>query len=254
MKRFIIILYAVILVIGCNETKTSKHDNNTSTNSSIDVKEEFPPPNICNSDLGILKMDANGYSTGKRTEFTELKKLLKNNGCDIIEITYQLKGSYGDNITKKLIYNKREKRLQDISTQNNVIEDYKNVSVEGLKKFLAAGEKDFYSLTDYTNSTYDFNNREMTNRAIGSQPAQSELDGSVSIVKNYIIANAKDASSIGFLEWSKVSTSGEYWVVRCKYKGSNSMGNVVTEISGSILKTEKWLKQKIFYNWKLELI
>ena len=43
------------------------------------------------------------------------------------------------------------------------------------------------------------------------------------------VYSSKDASSIDYLEWSKVSQLGENWIVRCKYKGTNSMGAIVTE-------------------------
>lgn len=65
--------------------------------------------------------------------------------------------------------------------------------------------------------------------ALGSKPEQSDLDGSVKIVEEYIKSIAKNASSVDFLEWSKVSNIGENWIVRCKYKGTNSFGALVTE-------------------------
>jgi len=242
LSLFILALF----LIGCNDTKTNSDSESQQNNnqSKIELKEELPPPNVCKSDLGVLNMDAYGYSVGKRNERTELKKLLNDDKCDIIEITYQLKGSYGDNISKKLVYNKREKRLKDIFTRTNVIEDYKNVSVDGLKKFLEQGEKSFYSLTDYTNAEYDYNNREMKNNAVGKKPSQSEWDGSVEIVESFIKSNAKDASSIEFLEWSKVTSFGEYWIVRCKYKGSNSLGATVTENKWFYIQNEKVVDTK----------
>jgi hypothetical protein len=92
------------------------------------------------------------------------------------------------------------------------------------------GEKSFYSLENYCeNSEYDFNNREMTIKAVGPKPEQSELNGSVEIVKKYIKDNAHNDSSVKFIEWSKVSPFGEYWIVRCKFKGDNALGGVITE-------------------------
>jgi hypothetical protein len=246
MKNLTILL---ILLIACNNPKTPLSENNKqiTNNSKTELKEELPPANICSSDLGTLRMDVNGHSTGTKTEITELKKMLRNKSCDIIEITYTLKGSYGLVISKKIIYDKRENRLQDISTQNNVIEDYKNVSTEGLNKFLAAGEKDFSSLEDYAGATYDFNNRQMTNKAVGDKPIQNELDGTVMLVENYIKANAKDASTIKFSEWSKVSSAGEYWVVRCKYKGINSFGTMVTDNRWFYIQNKKVIKTEQIY-------
>lgn len=227
----IIGIFVIITLIGLFSTDENSTETNGTTNSK-EIKEELPNPISSKINLGILKMDENGYTLGKKTELTELKRLVNIDSIDVIEIDYELQGSYGKNIGKKIIYDKREGHLKDIFTENNVIEDYKNVSVDGLKKFLDKGEKSFYSLTKYTDAKYDFNNREMTIKAVGKEPEQSELDGSVKIVKDYIKNNANDASSIKFLEWSKVSPMGDFWVVRAKFKGSNALGGIVT--------TNKW--------------
>ena len=127
-------------------------------------------------------------------------------------------------------FDKTTGSFKEIYTKTNVIEDYKNISPECLEKFLKNGEKSFYSLENYCQgATHDFNNREMNQTAIGAKPEQSELDASVKVVKDHVKEKAKDASSIEFLEWSKVSSLGDNWVVRCKYKGTNSFGAVVTE-------------------------
>ena len=60
----------------------------------------------------------------------------------------------------------------------------------------------------------------------GDKPEQSHKDGSVQIVKDYIEENAKYPRSIRYKEWSKVTDFGEFWVVRCKFKGKNSLGNI----------------------------
>lgn len=245
MKNSILVLL-LLFVYGCNDSKTSNSTLNKQTQNStaVSLKEELPPANVCNSDLGVLRMDANGHSIGSKTEMTELRKLLNNSKCDVIEISYELKGSYGKNIEKKLVYDKREMRLQDVFAENNVIEDYKNVSVEGLNKFLLTGEKSFYSLTDYANAQYDFNNREMTNKAVGAQPLQSDWDGSVDIVIKYVKKLAKDSNSIEFLEWSKIIPLDTYWVVRCKYKGSNSFGAMIEENKWFYIQNENVVKTK----------
>jgi hypothetical protein len=85
----------------------------------------------------------------------------------------------------------------------------------------------------------------MKQTAIGKKPEQSELDGSVKIVKDYIKSNAKDSSSIDFVEWSKVSSMGDNWVVRCKYKGTNSFGAVVTENVWFYIQNNQVVKTKV---------
>ena len=60
----------------------------------------------------------------------------------------------------------------------------------------------------------------------GIKPEQSRNDGSVQVVKDYIEENAKYPRSIRYKEWSKVTDFGEFWVVRCKFKGKNSLGNI----------------------------
>lgn len=239
----------MFIIICCNNSNNTTNDKQQLTSLKKDstkmvLETEFPTANKCESNLGVLKMDANGHSIGKKTELTELLRMLKNKDCDIIEITYELKGSYGDNIGKKIIYNKRERRLQDIFTNNYVIEDYNDVSVEGLKMFLDKGEKSFYSLTEYTDAKYDFNNREMKQKTVGNQPSQSEWNGSVKVVEEYIKTNSKDASSIKFIEWSKVCPFDEFWIVRCKFSGTNSFGAIVTENKWFYIQNDKVVKTK----------
>jgi hypothetical protein len=237
-----VLLFLIGLFTDSNDEKSTS-DNQT-TKATTELKEELPQPIIGKSDLGVLKMNENGQSVGKKTELTELRRLLAIDSLDIIEITYEWKGSYGDKIAKKIVYDKRTGNLKDIFTKNNVIEDYKNVDPEGLKKFLAKGEKSFYSLGDYTDSEYDFNNREMTVKAVGEQPEQSEWDGSVKAVEEYVKSNANDASSIDFLEWSKVSPIGDYWVVRAKFKGSNALGGIITVNKWFYIQNGKVMKTK----------
>ena len=84
----------------------------------------------------------------------------------------------------------------------------------------------------------------MTQRAVGEKPKQSELTGSVSIVEDYVKSNANDASSIDFLEWSKISPFGEFWIVRAKYKGTNAVGGVVTENTWFYIQNGQVIKTK----------
>ena len=58
----------------------------------------------------------------------------------------------------------------------------------------------------------------------------SAWDGSVSQVKRWLEANAKDPSSLEYIEWSSVQKSAEGgFVVRVKYRGKNSFGGYTVE-------------------------
>lgn len=239
----------MLMTVGCTNSSKPINESQPSAitkkdSSKVILKAELPPEKICKSDLGVLRMDVDGYSIGKKTELTELRRLLNNKDCDIIEITYEWASPKYDNLPKKIVYNRRDGTLKDISTRNNVIEDYSGVDETGLKKFLDKGEKSFYSLSNYTNAEYDFNNREMIQKTVGNQPSQSEWDGSVKVVEEYVKSNSKDASSIKFLEWSKVSPFDEFWIVRCKFKGTNSFGAVVTENKWFYIQNDKVVKTK----------
>lgn len=246
MKNSLVIFAVALMLSSCSSDAPSNSADNTIKETPV-LKEELPPLKTCRSDIGKVKTNGDG-SIGSKTELTELLKLLKNKDCDVIEITFVQKSppdrNYED-MALKVIYNRVNGTLQNIFTKTNVIEDYKNISEECLKQFLKSGKKSFYSLSDYCKDMkYDFNNREMNQTAIGPKPEQSELDASVKIVKDYLKDKAKDASSVEFLEWSKVSALGKNWIVRCKYKGTNSFGAVVTENSWFYIQNSKVVDTK----------
>lgn len=245
MRTFSKIVTGIVLVGIITSCGNSSSENNSSSKSDV-LNEEVPQLQTKTIDVGKLKMHQDGYSIGSKTELTELEKQIKDEEVGTIEITWIWDNSpkYAD-MPMKIVYNKIDGVLKLIYTQNNVIEEYKNIMPECLSEFLKNGEKSFYSLESYCkDAKYDFNNREMTNKAVGEKPAQSELDGSVGIVKDYIKENANDASSIKFIEWSKVSSFGDYWVVRCKYKGTNALGGVVTENTWFYIQNNQVIKTK----------
>lgn len=239
------LLFAFILSLILSSCGGNKKDTKETSKDTLTLQEETPPLNTVTIDKGKLKMHQNGYSIGKDTELTELQKLLKDDKYDVIQITWvwDCSPKYED-MPMKLIYNKTNNNLKLIYTKNNVIEDYNNVQPTCLSDYLKSGKNTFYALVDYCKADYDFNNREMNNHAVGNKPEQSEVDGSVKIVKEYIKENANDASSIEFLEWSKVTPTGEYWAVRCKYKGKNALGGVVTENGWFYIQNNKVVKTK----------
>lgn len=233
MKYQIFFLAIALIITSCsNETSVSTNDTSKNEAPKTTLKEELPPLKTCKSDIGKVKTNGDG-SIGSKTEMTELLKLLKNKDCDIIEITFIQKSppdrNYED-MALKIVYNRVTGLLKSIFTENNISEDYNNVNQVCLIEYLKSGKKNFNSLESYCkDAKYEFNNRDKKQSAIGNKPEQSELDASVKIVEDFIKENAKDASSIDFIEWSKVSEFGENWIVRCKYKGTNSIGAVVTE-------------------------
>lgn len=240
-------LIAVVLFTGCPTPKTS---NTTSTAESlpgeITLKEEIPPLKIAKSDVGKLKLHQNGYSIGSKTEWTELKRLLTDNENEIIEVVWiwDCSPQY-DDMPMKIYYNKRSGKFKLIHTKTNVKEEYSDVSAEALMAFIDNGENSIYSLPDYSeNSKYDFNNREMKTQAVGVEPKQSKIDGSVNIVEKYIKEKTTDASNIKFIEWSKVSPFDRYWVVRCKFEGENTLGEDTIENMWFYIQNGKVVKIK----------
>jgi hypothetical protein len=233
MKIITAFLIVSILTVSCsNDEPSNANESSKNEPAKNIIKEELPPLKTCKSDIGKVKTNGDG-SIGSKTEMTELLRLLKNKDCDIIEITFIQKSppdrNYED-MALKIVYNRTTGLLKSIFTKTNVSEEYKNVNEVCLMQYLKSGKKNFNSLSDNCKDMeYDFNNSEMKKMTVGPKPEQSELDASVKIVKDYIKEKAKDASSVEFLEWSKVSPFGKNWIVRCKYKGTNSFGAVVTE-------------------------
>ena len=115
--------------------------------------------------LGKIKMDEDGHSMGKKTELTELYRLLQKKEFDIIKINWiwDTDPVY-DDMPMQIRYDKLKSELILIYLKNNVKEEYSDVYPDCLSDYLKDGKKGFYSLEGYcTNSKYDFNNREMTN-------------------------------------------------------------------------------------------
>lgn len=229
----------LILMIRCAQEKRSSNEGRNETNQKMELKEELPQPKMCQADAGKLKVTRDGYSASQPNELTELLKLLKESDCDIVEVSWIWESDRYDDMPKKLVYNSRENELKDIYTQTNVIETYSNIAKDSLIKYLASGKRDFYTLGDYS-----FDNTQMHQTALGDQPDQSEWDGSVEIVEDFVKANAHDASSVKFLEWSKVSEFGSNWIVRAKYKGTNAFGGVITENAWFYIQNDAVVKMK----------
>lgn len=239
-------IIALFLLIGILSACGNAPNSDDAVRKKTKVVKEVPQLQTQKIDLGKIRMNQDGNSIGSNTELTELKKQLRNEEHDKIVINWIWDSSPKyDDMPMRLVYNKVEGVLKLIYTKNNVIEEYNKISVECLSDFLKNKEQSFYSLESYCkDSGYDFNNREMTNRAQGKKPDQSELDGSVGIVKEFVRETAHDKSSVDFIEWSKVSPFGEYWVVRCKYSGTNALGGKVTEDQWFYIQDSEVVKTK----------
>jgi hypothetical protein len=217
MKNLLMLL---LFLISCGERASQ-----SSNEEVAELKEELPEPVTCTADMGKIPMNQSGTSAKKPNELTEMLKLLKQGNCDRIEISYIWTSSRGyADMGKKLVYDKINQQVIDVYTKNNVMENYSNVSEDAFISFLEAGKVNLFEIGEYS-----FDNTQMRETALGEKPSQSSLDGSVSIVVDHVKATAHDPGSIDFNEWSKVSSYGDSYVVRAKYKGKNAFGNTVTE-------------------------
>ncbi len=213
--------------------------SNSSSSGQVELKEEMPPAITVESNMGNLTMNKNGVSVEKKNEMTELLRLLSNDTVDIAEVVWVWKSKGYPDMPMKMTYNKRTNSLKQIYTQNNVIEEYKNVDYNCLLDFLKSGTKEIHKVESYCKASYDFNNREMKSKVVGPKPEQSEWDGEVKIVRDYVKSIANDPSSIKFIEWSKVSEVGENWFVRAKFTGKNALGGTVTTNMGFFIQNNK---------------
>lgn len=229
-KRIIVITIGVLLLLWIIGKFIETNEDSTEIANKEEIKEEMPPVEDTIINAGLLQTNQEGYTIDIPNERTILQDLLQNTDLQYITIDYIFKSlpPY-ENIPMQLVYDGIHKTLKVIYTKNNVIEEYSEVCRECLIDFLKAGETSFYSISNFCkDSKYDFNNREMTIHAVGERPEQSELDGSVKIVKDYIKNITKKPSSVEFKEWSKVTSAGEFWVVRCKFQAKNSFDDIVT--------------------------
>jgi hypothetical protein len=202
-------------------------DSQPTNKQPINEQAETTAPNpvVCVEDAGTFEQDVNGYSVGSKTERQALIKLLKSGNCDVIQISYYLhSGTYNNNIHQTLVYNKTAQSLI-VKFDNGYADSYTGISPNALLAHLKKGKKSYYDIEAVKMSAIDA----VPDVPIGDKPKQSDYDGSVPVVKQYVLKSANDESSIKFIDWSEVQAYGKFWVVRCKYKGSNSYGGIVTE-------------------------
>lgn len=255
--KFLAVLFAkasviclLVLVCSCNNSEKNKIEKPES--KKINLIEETPniytEPDVTENIGKIIFDSYSGLpkSNNKTTPLKALAKLVKaKSKSNTITIKYLMHFSSDYSEDWKVVYNRTEKKVYDITISSNIQDVYENITDDVI--IATAKDKEcptIYCLSEYSKSEMqtDFSKRKVD--AVGTQPAQSEYDGSVKAVEEYIKAKSKDASSIKFIEWSKVSAFGEYWIVRCKFEGSNSFGSVITENRWFYIQNDKVIKTK----------
>jgi len=215
------------------------------TETEVKPKGIAPPASIiCSESLGKLNVDENAIPIGSKQPVKTMKKLLES-GCNIIHITYTLTPKGDDPIDMMTEYDARTQKLTEIYTSTNVKEEYTGVSKEKLAQYVRSGNKEWNGLDKDNGVAHNFNNREMkVAQGEGEKPLQSAWDGHVTEVERYIKQTANDPSSLEFLEWSPITAVDGYWVVKCKYKGSNAFGGIVTNTTWFYIKNGQVEKTK----------
>ena len=245
-----IIVSIIIFLYSCGNEKN--YDNEKQEIEKIRLVEETPPvytaPDITEN-IGKINYDSNTglpKSNNKTTTLKTLARLVKANPkSNSITINYNMHFSPDYAKDWKVVYNRTEKKVYDITISTNIKDVYENITDDVI--ISAAKDKECLTLlclTTYSKTKMNTDYSERKIDAVGMQPAQSDLDGSVKVVAEFIKANSKESSSIKFIEWSKVTPFGEFWIVRCKFQGTNSLGAVVTENKWFFIQKEKVVKTK----------
>jgi hypothetical protein len=134
----------------------------------------------------------------------------------------------------------RNNKLLSIQKGNGPKEVYSGLTKENLTLFDKNGGKSELSLASIPGVIED--ERMPTKEDLvgaGKKPEASAWDGSILCVVQYIRENAKDGESVKFLEWSNLAVINGNWAVRCKFKGTNSFGGVVTEDQWFLIENDQ---------------
>jgi hypothetical protein len=83
---------------------------------------------------------------------------------------------------------------------------------------------------------------------MGEKPRQSEWDGDVSPVKEYLRSNLNDYDSSEFVEWSSVTKvyigKEPYWGVRLKLRAKNAFGGLILRDTYYFIRNNKVVMSK----------
>ena len=101
-----------------------------------------------------------------------------------------------------------------------------SIAALGLLMLLAAGSADEGGSSSNTDRSFGV----ASNSGSSEKVQNSEWDGSVRQVKDYLKKNLKDPKSTEYIEWSPVQkTPNGGYAVRVKYRSKNSFGGFVVE-------------------------
>jgi hypothetical protein len=227
--RKLIIALCVVIFLGVVSAIAFRifQSNANATNSTVNATPTIiapPKPITCTDYAGSFENDENGISIGKNTELAALKNMLKENNCDIIEVSWDnYSKTYPKPIRLAIRYNRKDNTLKLIYVNSGASDNYEGVTDSNLTAFLNAKPKDIHKLTRFTSGQMSFTDAEVK-APTSPKPKQSEWDGTLPIVKTYIGNIVDDPSSLKFINWSEVKPYGDYWVVRCKFSCLNAMG------------------------------
>jgi len=88
-------------------------------------------------------------------------------------------------------------------------------------------------------------NSEITSSKMGAEPESDQKDGSVKAVEEFVKSHAQNPNTFQFLEWSEILSEGDYWKVRCKYRGVASFDKEVTTNAWFYIQNNKVVYTKI---------
>lgn len=218
MKTTKILIFIAIYIIAY-ACKSSSTPNENMLNVSDETLPSIYAKYDTTIELGSINFDSkSGTITSTQNPLKCLcENISKASDFEIININYVQNWSSGDNRSKyKVIYNRINCEIKEIKESSNVIESFSNVNDSII--MLACKDNECNSLAclrQFSNVSISTDYSHVKNDAIGDKPVQSDVDMSVQVVVDYL---NDIAQGIEYLEWSKVSSLGKNWVVRCKYK------------------------------------
>lgn len=135
----------------------------------------------------------------------------------------------------KEVKNQIKDELDQYLTQNldNAVTALDKWNVKEAEEYINTAENLFSNNSKIENVKEILVERKKTISLIGEKPENSEWDGAVRPVTEYLRRHLKDPDSVEYIEWSPVHITyveGQpFWRVRVKYRAKNSFGGYVIE-------------------------